>query len=234
MWAEGARHNFAVVIELIQFPWSNFCAVARGILEFSGADFKITNVPNGDRRLVWKVTRGRYYGVPVVRDGRRVVFESADDSQDVAQYLDRKFKLGLFPRQLAGVQDVLWRHIEDAVETPEFKLSDSHWREYVPASDTLGFVRHKERKFGRGCLDRWRAQRRELLAAFEAALAPYEQMLATRPFLLDERPRFVDFNLYGMFYNFLWTGHYAIPRSRPRLRDWHERMRRVKHSDYSQ
>jgi glutathione S-transferase len=221
------------MIEFIQFPWSNFCAVARRILEFSGADFQITNIPNGDRTLVWKVTGGRYYAVPVLRDGRRVVFESGGDTQDVARYLDRKFKLGLFPKQFAGLQEVLWAHIEDAVETPEFKLSDSHWREYVPKSDALGFVRHKERKFGRGCLDQWRAQRKELLAAFEAALAPYEQMLATRPFLLDKRPRFVDFDLYGMFYNFLWTGHYAIPRSRPRLRDWHARMTRVKLSQLS-
>jgi glutathione S-transferase len=220
------------MIELIQFPWSNFCAVARRLLEFSGEKFTITNIPNGDRTLVWQVTGGRYYAVPVLRDGRRVVFESGGDTQDVARYLDRKFKLGLFPKQFAGVQEVLWAHIEDAVETPEFKLSDSHWREYVPASDALGFVRHKERKFGRGCLDQWRAQRKELLAAFTAALAPYEQMLATRPFLLDERPRFVDFDLYGMFYNFLWTGHYAIPRSRPSLRDWHARMARVKLSQF--
>ncbi|MBI3879365.1 MAG: glutathione S-transferase [Verrucomicrobia bacterium] len=216
------------MIELIQFPWSNFCAVARRILEASGADFKITNVPNGERSLVWKITGGKYYGVPVLRDGRKVIFESGDDTQDVARYLDRRFKLGLFPKNLAGIQDVVWRHIEDAVETPEFKLSDSHWREYVPKADTLGFVRHKERKFGRGCLDRWAGERKQLLAQFESALAPYEAMLATRPWLLDERPRFVDFDLYGMFYNFLWSGHYAIPQSRPRLREWYGRVSKVK------
>ena len=34
------------MIELIQFPWSPFCIVQRRILEFSGAPFKITNIPN--------------------------------------------------------------------------------------------------------------------------------------------------------------------------------------------
>lgn len=222
------------MIELIQFSYSNFCAVARSILAASGAKFKITNIPNGDRTLVWKITRGKNYHVPVLRDGSKVVFESGDDTQDVARYLDCKFRLGLFPVHLAGVQDIVWRHIEDAVETPEFKLSDSHWREYVPKADALGFVRHKERKFGRGCLDRWAEQRGELLAQFEAALAPYEAMLATRPFLLDERPRFVDFDLYGMCFNFLWTGHYELPKKHRCLRAWHARMAKVKLSKTAQ
>ncbi|MBI3878375.1 MAG: glutathione S-transferase family protein [Verrucomicrobia bacterium] len=221
------------MIELIQFPWSNFCAVARAILQASEAKFKISNIPNGDRTLVWKLTRGQSYHVPLVRDGAKVVFESGDDTQDVARYLDQKFALGLFPAHFDGLQDIVWRHIEEVVETPEFKLSDSHWREYVPKADALGFVRHKERKFGRGCLDRWTTQRDELLAEFTAALAPYEAMLAERPFLLDERPRFVDFDLYGMCFNFLWTGHYELPTGHRRLRDWHTRMAKVKLASFT-
>jgi hypothetical protein len=49
------------MIELIQFPWSPFCIVQRRILEFSGFKFKITNIPNGERSLVWRLTRQRYY-----------------------------------------------------------------------------------------------------------------------------------------------------------------------------
>lgn len=216
------------MIEIIQFPWSNFCAVQRRILGFTGEKFKITNIPNGDRTLVWKVTKGAYYHVPVLRDGKKVIFETGDDTQDVARYLDRKFSLGLFPKHLAGLQEIVWRHIEDVVEGYEFKISDSHWREYVPASDTLGFVRHKERKFGRGCLDRWRAERPQLLAGFTASLAPYEAMLASHPYLLDERPRFVDFDLYGMIFNFLYPGHYALPKKYSRIREWYSRMNQIK------
>ena len=32
-----------------------------------------------------------------------------------------------------------------------------------------------------------------------------------RPFLLDQRPRFVDFDLYGILANFLYSGHYRLP-----------------------
>jgi hypothetical protein len=48
------------MIELIQIPWSPFCIVQRRILEFSGTPFKITNIPNQDRSLVWKLTKQRY------------------------------------------------------------------------------------------------------------------------------------------------------------------------------
>src|SRR4051812_8917041 len=120
------------MIELIQFPWSPFCIVQRRILEFSGSPFKITNIPNGDRSLVWRLTRQRYYGVPVIRDGRNVVFELDENSQVVAKYLESKLKLGLFPYELEGVQSILWRHIENEIEGPCFKLNDVYWKELVP------------------------------------------------------------------------------------------------------
>src|SRR5215472_12718140 len=101
------------MIELIQFPWSPFCIVQRRILEFSGARFKITNMPNGDRSLVWRLTKERYYGVPIIRDGKTVVFETSDDSQVIVKYIESRFQLGLFPWNLEGVQSCLWRYIEN-------------------------------------------------------------------------------------------------------------------------
>ncbi len=216
------------MIELIQFPWSPFCIVQRRILEFAGVRFKTTNIPNSDRALVWKLTKGRYYGVPILRDGRAVVFETGDDSQVIAKYLDQKFKLGLFPAELEGVQSILWRCIENEIEGPCFKLTDTHWREVVPKADQLLFLRHKERKFGRGCLVQWRAQESDLLAQLEERLLPFEEMLAHRPFLLDDRPRFVDFDLFGMLGNFLFTGHYALPQAHTQIKKWHKRMAKVK------
>ena len=73
--------DFFEMIELIQFPWSPFCIVQRRILEFSGIPFKTINIPSQDRSLVWKLTKERYYGVPVIRDGKGVIFELNDDSQ---------------------------------------------------------------------------------------------------------------------------------------------------------
>ena len=216
------------MIELIQFPWSPFCLVQRRILEFSGARFKTINVPPQERSLVWKLTKQRYYGVPVIRDGKNILFETGDDSQVIAKYLDQKLKLDLFPAGLEGVQSILWRYIENDVEGATFRLNDIYYQEISPAADHLQYLRFKERKFGRGCIDQWRAQKNDWLKKLEASLIPFEQMLAHSKFLLGERPRFVDFDLFGILENFLFSGHYQLPKSQPYLRAWHRRMKTIR------
>jgi glutathione S-transferase len=215
------------MIELIQIPYSPFCIVIRRILDYADARYKVVNIPNDDRTLVWRLTRGRYYQVPVVKDGKQVIFELGEDTQVVAKYLDGKFQLGLFPHKLDGVQRVIWRTIENEVESFTFKLNDVHWREVVPKNRAVGFVRHKERRFGRGCLDQWREQQPQLLEGLARALVPFEEMLLAHPFLLEDRPRFLDFDLYGMLGNFLYSGHYELPAAHTRLRDWYGRMDRI-------
>jgi glutathione S-transferase len=219
------------MIELIQVPFSPYCIVQRRILEFSGGRFKIRNIPPGDRGLIWKLTKQRYYQVPVVRDGATVLFETSDYSQVIAKYTDEKLQLGLFPRQWAGVQDLLWHYFENEVESLGFKLNDIYYEEFVAPKDRLLFIRHKERKFGRNCLEKWREEQQWLLAELQERLLPCEQMLATRPFLLDSRPRFVDFDLFGMLGNFLFSGHYQLPAAHVNLAAWHQRMSTIKFSD---
>jgi glutathione S-transferase len=220
------------MIELFQFAWSPFCIVQRRILEFSDRPFHITNIPNSDRALIWRLTKQRYYDVPVIRDRQSVLFEVSEDSQVIAKYLDTQFQLGLFPWDLEGVQSILWHHIEGEGEGVCFKLNDIYWQEMVPRPEQLPFLRHKERKFGRGCLDQWRAQQKDLLAQLEQRLAPFEAMLRDKPFLLDQQPRFVDFDLYGMLGTFLYSGHYRLPAAHTHLRQWHRRMGRVQSKSF--
>ncbi len=216
------------MIELIQFSWSPFCLVQRRILDFSGVRFKMTTIPNQDRTRVWRLTQQRYYGVPILRDGRTVVFETEEDSQVIAKYLDGKLQLDLFPKQFRGVDRILWRFIEDQIEGACFRLNDIYWKEFVPKADQLSFLRHKERKFGRGCLEQWRAQQGQWLEDLTQKLMPFECMLAERPFLLRAGPHFVDFDLWGMLACFLQSGHYQIPDVHTCLREWHGRMSRLK------
>ena len=212
------------MIELIQFPWSPFCIVQRRILEYARVRFKITNIPNGDRSLVWRVTKQRYYQVPVIRDGKTAVFEIDENSQVIAKYLDEKLRLGLFPPQWEGIQDILWRYIENDIEGIGFKLNDIYYQEMVPPTDRLRFLRHKERKFGRGCIDQWRQQQDQMLSELARRLIPFERMLAHRSFLLEDRPYFVDFDLYGMLADFLYSGHYELPAPHTQLKRWYEQM----------
>jgi glutathione S-transferase len=216
------------MVELIQFPWRPYCLVQCRILEFSGAPFKLVDIPANDRTLVWKLTRERYYGVPILKHGRKVIFETDEHSQVVAKYLDYQFGLGLFPAQLEGVQSLVWRFIENEVEEMTFKLNDIYWRENVPAASQVFYIRHKERKFGRGCLDQWRHNQKSLVAELTRRLLPFEEMLLGQPFLLGAKPHFVDFDLLGMLENFLYSGHYQLPAVHTRLRQWHRRMAKIK------
>ena len=103
-----------------------------------------------------------------------------------------------------------------------------HYRENLPAADHLQYLRFKERKFGRGCIDQWRKDQKVWLKKLEAALAPFEQMLAHSEFLLGERPLFVDFDLFGMLENFLYSGHYPLPKPLPNLRAWHRCLKTIR------
>jgi glutathione S-transferase len=99
-----------------------------------------------------------------------------------------------------------------------------YWKEFVPKADHLGFLRIKERRYGPGCLDQWREEQPQLLQKLEQVLMPFEMSLETRPFLLDQEPRFADFDLYGMLANFLFSGHYQLPAAHTRLSGWFNRV----------
>ena len=219
------------MIELIQFPWSPYCLVQKRILDYSRAPHKVTNIPPSDRSLVWRLTKQRYYQVPVIRDGRNVLFETDDNSQVIAKYIEAKLKLGLFPKQWDGLQRILWRYIDNEVEGAAFRVNDAHYLEFVPAAEQLNYLRFKERKFGRGCIDQWRASQKELQTQLATLLLPFEQMLATRDFLLDGQPRFVDFDLWGILANFLYSGHYSLPAVHPKLDAWHRRLSKLRFSN---
>ena len=218
------------MLELIQFPWSNYCLVARRILEFSGVPFKITNIPVSDRSSIWKLTRKRYYKVPVLKDGSKVIFETGQNSQVIAKYLDYQLRLNLFPAELEGLQSILWKYIENDLEEVTFKLNDIYYQEFVSLPEQLPYLRHKERHYGAGCLSQWRHDKKALLAEASAKLIPFEQMLLRTPFLLGDQPRFVDFDLHGVLSNFLYSGHHQLPAAHGRLKKWFKRVEKIKHS----
>lgn len=220
------------MIELIQFPWSPFCITQRRILEYAAIKHRLRNIPSTDRSLVWRLTRERYYQVPVLKDGTQIIFETSDTSQVIAKYLDQKFQLGLFTPETKGVQSILWQYAEDQIEGLSFKLCDAYYEEVLPKKEWLPFIRHKERKFGRGCLQQWRANQETMLAELAQKLMPFEQMLETRPFLLTDRPHFIDFDLYGMLATLLFNGHHRLPADHKRLTAWYARMTNLKRTDF--
>ena len=60
---------------------------------FQRRPLQTTNIRPPDRSLVWKLTKERYYQVPVVRRGRDVIFETDQNSQVIAKFLDSELNL---------------------------------------------------------------------------------------------------------------------------------------------
>jgi glutathione S-transferase len=54
-------------------------------------------------------------------------------------------------------------------------------------------------------------------------LNPIDSMLSTSPFSLNDRPLFVDYNLYGILGNYLFNGKMKLPNLK-HLRRWYQAM----------
>jgi glutathione S-transferase len=59
-----------------------------------------------------------------------------------------------------------------------------------------------------------------LCAQFTDLLTPIDKMLAASPFLISDRPLFVDYDLYGVIENYLFNGKTKLP-SLKHIRRWH-------------
>jgi glutathione S-transferase len=213
------------MITIIQIPWSPFCITIRRILERHGIPHRIQNVSSHERESVARATKGRAYTVPCLIDGTTAVADFTDFGQEIARYVDRKYKLGLFPRDKEGVQAILARYIENDLEGIGFKVNDSYVIPTRPLVERVMLIRHKERKFGKGCVAQWAKDRAKLNRQFAGLLAPFDNMLASSEFLVAERALFLDYDLFGILGNYLFFGKTKLPPLK-HLRRWHMTMSR--------
>ena len=209
-----------------ELPHSPYCLPIKRILQAAGQPFEIEDVPNWDRRKVIELTGGAYYQVPVLVHDGRVIFESGPDTNDVAQYVDATFAGGrLFPAKLAGLHNILVHYLDDEVEGATFRCTDAFYVDSIPDLVARTMVlRHKERKFGRGCVEQWKSQLESLRAGAEQHFARFDSRLAQTPFLLGDQPVYADFLLWGILGNYTWNGWNEIPGAMTALRGWRERL----------
>ena len=213
-------------LKIYQFAQSPFCIAVTQAVRSAGIEPELVDVSNGDRSAIVRLTSGAYYQVPVVADGERLVYESRSDSQDIAAYLDEHYLNGrLFPARTRGWQMIVNRYLENEVENVTFKVCDAA---LIPAiADVVEralIVRHKERKFGHGCIERWIQERENLIAEATRLLCPFEQTLAHGGFLFGTTPVYSDFLLFGILVNFTFRDAAPFPADLPALRAWHKRL----------
>jgi hypothetical protein len=160
-----------------------------------------------------------------VVDGKRAICDVTDFGQEVAHYIDLRHNLNLFPKEFEGLQLILSRYLEHDLESVGFKINDTYVIPSHPIVERVMLVRHKERKFGKGCLQEWTSHRKYLTTQFAELLMPIDNTLASSPFLLSDRPLFLDYDLYGVIGNYLFNGKTKLPRLK-NLRRWHRTMKK--------
>ena len=217
-------------LTVYQMAYSPFCIPITAALTACGVEFTTREIPNWDRSELLRLTNGAYYQVPVLEHDGRIVTESSADSEDIAHYVDQHFAGGrLFPERLDGLQQIVIEFLSDDVEFQTFRLLDPHTLDKIADPVARGlFLRHKERKFGRGCVEQWRRDAATIRAEADRLLARFEITLRHSPFLFGEAPVYCDFLLYGILGNLTYGGHHRLNVSQRSLAAWSERMGRTK------
>ena len=111
--------------------------------------------------------------------------------------------------------------LENEVESLTFKLADIH---YIPAITDVAArgmtVRHKERKFGRGCIEQWRRDAAAIREQADRLLGRFETTLLHSPFLFGDTPLYSDFLLFGIVGNLTYRGWNELSPAQPALKKW--------------
>lgn len=217
------------------FPHNCFCVAIFQSLKACRADPTIKTVSHGNRSEVIHLTKGACYQIPVLQDGATVIWESEADSQDIAEYVDAKYGNGrLFPSKTRALQDLILPHLEENCHHAVEMLTDVHFIAGIEdIAEKVMIVRHKERKFGKGCVDKWRAEIPQLYSKLERFVAPFEQLLFPNDFLLGDQPVYLDFMLFGIFTDLTYKNYYPFPEKYKALRSWYQRLAEFRYASVS-
>ncbi|MCE0484675.1 MAG: methyltransferase domain-containing protein [Methylacidiphilales bacterium] len=216
-------------IRLYQYSYSPFCIPIELALRHSGIPFEVMNLRTGDPSPVVQLTKGEYYMVPVLEDlfSHDLIYDRSPSGDDVPRYIDNLAPLmRLFPTEVEGIQRIFLNYIENECESHGFKVCDAYRDNWIKSDLERGLhCRHKERKFGPGCIEEWQRNIAALIQKFHHSIQPFEQILANRPFLTGDQPVYADYALCGVIGNFLFPGNTALPENCLMLEAWYTKMR---------
>lgn len=215
-----------MAITLYDLKHSPYCAAIRQVLRALDLPWETVWVDNWDRSPVIKVTKGAYYQVPVLVDGETVVYPGSRVAKDVPYFLNDRYANGrLLPKETLGLQEIVIDYIENDLESVTFRICDPDYQDTVTdlVANTM-ITRHKERKFGAGCVDQWRRERDSLIKQATSMLMRFENVLEHNAFIFGEEATYADFALYGVIWNMTHLGRDPLPAELKALSAWRVRL----------
>ena len=215
----------AAKAKLYQFLGSPFCAKVRKLLAFKGVEFEAVEVDYLERKELL-VASGQIRVPAVTLDNGETIVDSAR----IAMRLEELYpEPTIFPAGWRGMHLVLADYIDNHLEEHIYPvaLADelAYYSRQGPDRGALWRL-IRERKFGAGFVDRVIADHAANWERLRAALAPFEEQLASMPFLTG-RIGLADFALYGQLYYLAFTGELKIPADMKNLRAFFGRVERI-------
>jgi glutathione S-transferase len=182
-------------MKLYRFRYSPYARKVQMLLELLGQPHEVVEVPYSDRSALARLTGGYIY-VPVLVDAAgRVTVESR---QIAARLLSGEAGRSLVPSPLEGP---IWAYADfcdGPLEDVLFRIASPSVRDaWTDPGERALYTLIKERKFGAGCIEAWRASQAPLVERAKELLAPSVRTLASVPFLFGQRPTLADAALYG-------------------------------------
>ena len=213
------------MVRLYQFLTSPFCAKVRKILDYKGIDYELIEVDYLDRRALLEASGQIMVPALTLESG-----DTLTDSDRIAHRLEEVYpEPAIFPAEWRGIHLALARYFET-------ELEDALFRAAVP--DELAYFRRqgadrealwrlmRERRDGAGFCEQMVRESWENLERVEAMLAPLDESLDGRAFLLG-RIGYGDFALYGQLTYLAFTSEQKLPARLANLRAFYDRMDRI-------
>jgi glutathione S-transferase len=209
-------------MKLYRFNYSPYARKVQTLLELLGRPYVAVDVPFSDRNELAALTGG-YIQVPVIVDDDGTVV--CDSPRICAHLLRGEAAAELAPPALAGPMWAYHDWCDNLLEDVMFRIGSPSIRDrWSTAGDRALYVFIKERKFGRGCVDRWLDEREDLLDRANALLEPTRRTLSTQPFVFGARPTLADAALYGEFAMLAEADAGLLGRFPEELRAWMGRV----------
>lgn len=213
------------MLRLYQFVTSPFCAKVRKILDYKGVDYELAEVDYLDRRELLSASGQIMVPALTLENGETII-----DSDRIAHRLEEVYpEPAIFPAEWRGIHLALARYFDTELEDALFRAAVpdelEHYRRQGPDREALWRL-IRERRYGAGFCEQMVREHPANLARVEAALAPLDESLDGRAFLLG-RIGYGDFALYGQLTCLAFTGELKLSAKLANLRAFYARMDRI-------